>query len=245
LTLPADYDPTVPHRVVLGYAGTNWVGEQIRPYLDLENQGSTVPTIYVYPDPLWREFQGWGTLGGWALGPYAAPADGEGDLSFTSQILDHLEQTHCVDTEQVFVTGHSWGGDMAHVAACFLGDRITGALPVAANTPYWFDDAGQTVSCTGDAAVWTLFGQDDDYFTNQSYPGEIGDAGRDFWLEARGCDGADAFESLPYGVNDECVEYTGCDSVVRYCLYEASAGHQVPSYYGAATMDWFDSFQSE
>lgn len=243
LTIPDDYDSTVPHRLVIGYAGTNWVGEQIRPYLNLESQGSTVPTIYVYPDPLWRDFPGWGNLGGWTLGPHAAPANGEGDLSFTSQILDHLESTHCVDTEQVFVTGHSWGGDMAHVAACFLGDRITAAVPVAANSPYWFDDNGSTITCPGDVAVWNLFGSADDYFTNQSYPGEIGDEGRDFWLAELGCDGAEQNTAVSFGAEGECLEYTGCDSVLRYCLYESSAGHQVPSYYSEATMGWFDSFQ--
>ena len=239
LSLPADYDPDQPHAVIIGYPGTNWVGQQIQPYLDLE-AGST-GEIFVYPDPLWRDFDGWGNLGGWVLGEHAAPADGMGDIAFTGAILDLLEASYCVDTDRVFATGHSWGGDMAQVISCFLGDRITAAVPVAANRPYWFEDGSGWVSCTGDAAVWTMFGVADDHFTWQDYPGQYGDECRDFWLEARGCAGGTEI-ALDYGADGECVSYEGCSSDVRYCLYGPESGHQIPSYYAEATMDYFRSF---
>lgn len=53
LSLPQGYDPAVPHKVVVGYPGTDWVGEQIQPYLDLEADAKG-DEIFVYPDPLWR-----------------------------------------------------------------------------------------------------------------------------------------------------------------------------------------------
>lgn len=239
LVLPEDYDPAVPHRLVVGYAGTNWVGQQIRPYLDLEGGGEA--EIFVYPDPLWRDFDGWGNLGGWVLGPHAAPADGMGDFVFTEVLLDHLEDSLCIDTERVFVTGHSWGGDMAQVVACFLGDRVTASAPVAANRPYWFEDGSSWVTCAGDAAVWTFFGIADDHFTWQDYPGQYGDECTEFWLDARGCDDSEPTD-LGLGATDECVAHGGCSAPVQYCLYGADAGHQVPAYYSAAVMDWFRSF---
>ena len=93
--------------------------------------------IYVYPDPL-EGFEGWGTWG-WLLGPHARPADGQQDLSFMGSLLDRLEASYCIDRERIFVTGHSWGGDMAAVVGCFMGDRIRAAVPAAANRPYWFE----------------------------------------------------------------------------------------------------------
>ena len=54
------------------------------------------------------------------------------DLAFTETLLNHLESSLCIDTDRVFITGHSWGGDMAHVVACFLGDRVAAAAPAAA-----------------------------------------------------------------------------------------------------------------
>jgi len=238
LSLPDDYDPDEPHSLVVGYAGTNWVGEQIQPYLDLEGGGGH--EIFVYPDPLWRSFEGWGTYGGWVLGAYADPADGMGDLVFTEAVLDYMEAGYCVDTERVFATGHSWGGDMAAVTACFLGDRFTASVPVAANSPYWFDDGGVMVSCEGEAAVWTMFGIADDHFTSQDYAGQYGDEQDAFWRAEHDC--GDAEEALSYGAGDECVAYTDCGVETRYCLYGPATGHQVPSYFSEATMDWFRSF---
>ena len=236
----ADYDPDTPHALVVGYAGTDWVGEQIQPYLDLEGGGQA--EIFVYPDPLWRSFPTWGTYGGWVLGDNAYPADGMGDIVFTEALLDHLEAEYCIDTDRVFATGHSWGGDMAQVVSCFLGARFTASVPVAANRPYWFEEGSTWSTCEGSTAVWTMFGIADDHFTWQSYPGEYGDECRDFWLDARGCDGASSRTDLGYGAADECVAYTGCSAEVRYCLYGPQTAHQVPGYYAEATMDFFRGF---
>ena len=43
LSLPANYDPEVPHRLVFGFSGTNWVGSQIKGYLDLERHAELHP----------------------------------------------------------------------------------------------------------------------------------------------------------------------------------------------------------
>ncbi len=242
LSLPADYDPDQAHRLILGYPGTDWVGEQIQPYLDLED-GAANDEIFVYPDPLWRDFPGWGVLGGWVLGPNAAPADGDQDLVFTGALLDYMEDSYCIDTGRVFATGHSWGGDMAMVVSCFLGDRFRASVPVAANRPYWFEEGGGgVVSCMGETAVWTMFGAGDDHFTWQDYPGQFGDECRDFWLTERGCVGVDAAVDLGIAAAGECVEYTGCAQPTRYCRYDAAFGHQRPDYYPAETMKFFRGF---
>lgn len=237
LVIPSDYDPEVPHRLVLGFPGTNWVGYQIRGYLSLEGRTGQ-PEIFVYPDPLWRDFPGWGNYGGWVLGPHAYPANGMGDLVFTEKLLDHLEENLCIDTSRVFATGHSWGGDMAQVVGCFLGDRVRASAPAAANRPYWFETGGGWTECVGDAAMWTWFGINDTHFTMQSYPGEFGDQCNEFWLDAYGCDEG-ATTDLGFEEPGTCVSYTGCASEVRYCLYGPDAGHGIPSYFPGAVMEWF------
>lgn len=241
LSLPANYDPTQAHRLILGYPGTNWVGEQIQPYLGLE-EGAQGDEIFVYPDPLWRDFPDWGNLGGWVLGPNAYPADGDQDLVFTGAILDYMAAEYCIDTDRVFATGHSWGGDMAMVVSCFLGDRFRASVPVAANRPYWFEEDGGWSKCSGDTAVWTMFGAGDDHFTWQDYDGQFGDECRDFWVAERGCAGVDQAVDLGLGASMECVEYAGCAQPTRYCLYDAQFGHQRPDYFPAASMAFFRSF---
>ena len=244
LVVPETYDPDVPSRLIVGYAGTNWVGEQIRPYLGLEAYAEP-NDIFVYPDPLWRDFDGWGNLGGWVLGPHASPADGMQDLDFTEAIIDQLSEEYCIDPEQIYATGHSWGGDMAQVVSCFLGERFRATVPVAANRPYWFEPAdGSAVECSGETAVWTMFGSNETHFTWQEYSGQYGDECRDFWLEENGCDGASSYTDLNLGPNAECVEFDGCDVATRYCLYDGQYGHQIPSdYYAEEMMKFFHSFE--
>ena len=246
LRLPEAYDPRTPHRLIVAYPGTNWVGEQMVDYLGLVGDG--VPAmgdeIFVYPDPLWRDFEGWGTLGGWLLGPYAAPANGDEDLAFTSAILDYMAENYCVDPARVFATGHSWGGDMAMVVACFLGDRFRAAVPVAANRPYWFERDGGWADCVGETAMWHMFGEGDTHFTDQAFAGEFGDACRDFWLQEHRCLGSSDYTDLNLGGPFECVEFEGCAVSTRYCLYAAEWGHQIPgAYYASETMRYFRSFE--
>ncbi len=242
LSLPAGYDPQTPHTLIVGYPGTNWVGEMIAPYLQLES-GVVAPRsdeIFVYPDPLWRDFEGWGNLGGWLLGPYATPADGEQDLVFTEAILQYMEDHYCIDSERIFATGHSWGGDMAQVVGCFMSDRFAATVPVAANRPYWFEDGATVIDCPGDTAVWTMFGQNDTHFGSVTPGLEC----RDFWVDDRGCTGMEDAVGLGLGdADDECVEFTGCSAVTRFCLYGAQYGHQIPdAYFAQATMEFFRSF---
>ncbi len=159
LSVPKSYDPSKPQRLMVGFAGTNWLGVQIKPYLGLEQTAPQEGEIYVYPDLEWHDFPSWGNLGGWLLGPHAGPAKGNDDIEFTRELVELLGEEYCIDTDRIFATGHSWGGDMAAVAGCFLGDIFRAVAPAAANRPYWFDAPGGQVGCVSHAAVWTFFGQ--------------------------------------------------------------------------------------
>lgn len=239
LSIPADYDPALPTRLFVGFSGTNWQGSQIRPYLGLESQPVPEQEIAVYPDLQWHQFAGWGELGGWLLGPHATPADGWEDIEFTRELVAHLRDRYCIDPERVFATGHSWGGDMAAVVGCFLGDVFRAVAPAAANRPYWFEPQSGEVGCVGQSAAWTFFGQADEHFHMQAYPGEFGDQQVAFWREKNGCDG-DATTLPEY--NGECVTYPNCSEETRYCLYAPDTGHQIPAYFTGAVLSWFRGF---
>lgn len=239
VTVPPTYNPLRPARLIIGYPGTDWLGGRVRDYLDLE--GGRADEIFVYPDPLWRDFGDWGERGGWQLGPNGFNATGDEDLQFTAALLDHLQDTYCIDLDRVFVTGHSWGGDMAHVVSCFLGDRVRASAPAAANDPYWFRTANGPIACAGQTAVWSFFGIADDHF-NLAEPGAYGNNARDFWLENSNCTGVEAAAPLDFGPQEQCFDYLGCDVPTRYCLYGPTTRHQIPPYFSAAIMDFFRSF---
>ncbi|MDP6942768.1 MAG: hypothetical protein QF464_01350, partial [Myxococcota bacterium] len=108
LSVPESYDATTPQRLIVGYGGTNWTGQDIAPYLGLETTAVQAGEIYVYPDVQWHDFEGWGTLGGWLLGPHATPAHGMADIAFTRELIDRLGEQYCIDQDRVFAAGHSW-----------------------------------------------------------------------------------------------------------------------------------------
>jgi len=177
--------------------------------------------------------------GGLSREGLAAPRCGRELL--VSELLDLVEASYCVDRERIFATGHSWGGDMAAVTGCFLGDRVRAVAPVAANRPYWFEPAGGgEPGCVGDVAVWTFFGEADDHFTSQPHPGAYGEEQDAFWMARNGCTGGTT--ELGFGVDGECIEHGGCAEQTRFCLYDASTGHQRPGYYPTAVRAWFGGF---
>ena len=104
----SSYDASVPQRLIIGYAGTSG-RERRSPYLALETTAPQPGEIYVYPDLQWHDFEGWGNMGGWLLGPHAYPAHGSGDLAFTRVLIASLSARFCIDPERIFATGHSWG----------------------------------------------------------------------------------------------------------------------------------------
>ena len=65
--------------------------------------------------------------------PYwnAAPVQDNYDVRYITDLLDHLEQTLCINTSQVFSIGMSNGAQMSSLLACRLKGRITGIAPIA------------------------------------------------------------------------------------------------------------------
>lgn len=53
-----------------------------------------------------------------------APRDPQLDVQFVTDLIDKLSQEYNIDPNRIYVNGMSMGGGMAHVAACFLADRV-------------------------------------------------------------------------------------------------------------------------
>ena len=196
-------------------------------------------TIFIYPDPKWK----WGGKFGWALGPSAAPYDGNHDIQFTAELLALAKRKYAVDPQRIFATGHSWGGDMAAVVGCFLGDQFKAIAPIAANRPYWFEGRGGPPPCRGKPAVWTFFGLSDDWFGATSPNGKFGREQNAFWRKHLNCKAARK-------VSGETEQFTTCDSDLRLTLYapgQYSGGgghraHQPPDYFIPEISKWLMAF---
>lgn len=242
ISIPAAYDPQVSSRLIVGLHGRDYSGDLMKTYLGLE-ESPVEPRdneIFVYPDALQRDWGSWGSMIGWQLGPGAADtnAAGEDDVAFIDAMIGYMKNNYCIDPERVFATGQSWGGDFSSALACLRGDIFRASVPVAANGIYYLESP--VVACQGPAAVWVMHGKGDPYFDLV-----LGEEVRDYWLAKNQCSmtSTDLGLTLLSGSAEECVEYSGCGEVVRYCAYDASFGHQVPGdYYSKETMEFFRSF---
>jgi poly(3-hydroxybutyrate) depolymerase len=218
LSVPDDYDSSVPNRLVFGYHGSNYSGERMRDYLDLEDAPLT-QAIYVYPDGIGLEDDPEHIA--WEL-------DEEGrDIVFFDDLLAKLNSEFCIDQDRIFVNGQSYGGLMTNFVGCMRGDVVRAIAVVAGSGP-------RSDTCQGQVAAWLTHGTDDDSVMFTS-----GEGSRDHWVEANHC----TEETLP-GTPAQCLNYQGCDAghPVIWCPHTDDGGHQHPSFGREAVREFLASF---
>lgn len=242
ISIPAGYDPKAANRLIVGLHGRDYSGDKMKSYLGLEKSPVVArdDEIFVYPDALLRDFGSWGSAIGWQLGPGAADtnAAGDEDVAFIDAMIEYMKTNYCIDSGRVFVTGQSWGGDFSSALACLRGNVFRASVPVAANGIYYLESP--VVPCAGSPAVWEMHGKGDPYFDIT-----LGEEVRDYWIKQNACSmmSTDLGITLASGAAEDCVEFSGCKEVVRYCAYDAQFGHQVPDdYYSRVTMEFFRSY---
>ena len=103
LQVPSNYQSNKPHRLVFGYhwrdGSMNNVAQGGFYGLQSLSAGST---IFIAPNGL---NAGWANQGG-------------EDITFTDQMLEFAKNNLCINEDEVFATGWSYGGAMSHSVAC-------------------------------------------------------------------------------------------------------------------------------
>lgn len=218
MSVPDSYDPTEPQRLVFGYHGSNYDGQRMRQYLDLEKPPLVDGTVFVYPDGIGLEDQPDHIA--WELG------EDERDLAFFDALLEKLENEYCIDPSRIFVNGQSFGGLMTNAVGCFRGDVVRAIAVVAGSGPRG--------TCQGQVAAWLTHGMDDDSVSFSS-----GEASRDHWIEANHCSDVSNPSDPP-----QCLAYEGCDAgyPVIWCPHVNDGGHQHPSFGREAVREFLASF---
>jgi polyhydroxybutyrate depolymerase len=123
LHLPAGYDGSQALPVVLAFHGHGRDGAHLEEISKL----SQLSAIVVYPNGVINENDD--NRRSWQGAPYAAP--GVDDVAFTADLLDHLQDTVCVDPARVYATGISNGGGFVGLLGCRMADRLAAVAPVA------------------------------------------------------------------------------------------------------------------
>jgi polyhydroxybutyrate depolymerase len=209
LYVPSTYVPNRPMPLVFNFHGLGSNGVDQFAYSELSALAEKFKFILVSPNGLGASWNGGGCCG------FAAAQDID-DVGFTSDMIDEISGSYCVNPDRVFATGISNGGFMSYRLACDLADRIAAIGPVAA--------ANVTLSCAPSrpVPVIAMNGTDD---VLVSYAG--GQASVQAWAAGNGCSGE---TEVTYDKGDvTCVAYQDCDedATAELCTIDGG-GHNWP-----------------
>lgn len=130
LYLPKSYDPAQPLPVLLIFHGAEDSAAHIEIDTGFSQLAEKYRFIAVYPQGLPHAVSG---TPFWAIsGPDDPFASGVNELLFTSNLLNNLQRTVCVDAHRIYATGFSNGGGMAAYLACALARRVAAVAPISA-----------------------------------------------------------------------------------------------------------------
>ena len=172
--------------------------------------------ITVYPDGLpvhllGRDGPGWDIF----------TVDANRDLALTARLLDHLEQTYCIDRTRVFATGFSNGAFFTNLLACVMPERFAAIAPVSGGLTPGSCDVPRGVP------VMIHHGRSD-HTVDVKMARRI----RDVWVERNGCA---VLERTDCEWHRQC--RNGAD--VAYC--ENDDGHRWPAEATARIWQFFRS----
>ncbi|SOD62792.1 Poly(3-hydroxybutyrate) depolymerase [Streptomyces zhaozhouensis] len=191
LDIPDTYDNDHPHRLVLGFhwwggtAADVATGQTVETgtwaYYGLKRLAGD-STIFVAPQGL----------------DNAWPNTGGQDVAFVDELLRTLEENLCVETNQRFSVGFSYGGAMSYSLACSRPDVFRA---VAA-----YGSPGPVSGCDGGTEPVAYFGAHG-----------VGDSDghaalRDTFVRNNGCDAQEPPAPAPGSLTHVTTAYTGCSA---------------------------------
>ncbi|PPK71316.1 PHB depolymerase family esterase [Actinokineospora auranticolor] len=144
--LPTTYQPGHQKPLILAFHGRKSDSAEIEAYSKIDD----LDAIAVYP----RGLPDQDNERAWQGPLYAAPFD---DVQFVADLLDHLQQTLCVQPDRIFAAGKSNGGGFVALLACRLPLRIA-AFGIVAGAFY----PGTRSDCVEQRAPIVEFHGDDD-----------------------------------------------------------------------------------
>jgi len=183
LQLPSTYDPSTPYKLIFGF---HWLDGSMQAVSDEQFYGvapiSEDSAIFVAPN---------GIDAGWAN-------NGGEDVTLTDQILETVSGSLCIDDEQIYSMGWSYGGSMSYALACARPD-VFRAVAVMSGA----DLSG----CEGGTTPVAYLGQHGTHDSVLDYT--MGEQIRDTFVTANGCTPTDPGEPAP-GAAHVTTEYEGC-----------------------------------
>ena len=165
--LPDGWDGTSPMPVLLHFHGWQRQGSLIVNHQRISGATRRRGVLLVAPNGLRRTWDFWDA--------------GSQDVPFARAVLEEIRQTYPVIEDQIFVSGYSWGSNMAWRFVCEDGADVAALLAVSGTL-------GQDEDCpTAPASVRQVYGQNDNVLPFPYGPGGDTTFPVFLWREKFGC----------------------------------------------------------
>ena len=215
---PDGWDGVSPMPVLLHFHGWARQGTLIMQHQRISGATKRRGVLLVAPNGLGKSWDFW--------------RSNTKDVPFARAVLDEIKARYPVIADQVYVSGYSWGSNMAWRFVCEDGDDIAALLAIAGTLP-------QDETCTAKPReVRQVYGLGDPVLEFPFGPnGETDNAVR-LWRDAFGCG-----EGTPAGDWQQVdfltltrTEWRGCDTG-RVTLDTHPGGHFIPHGWIARQLD--------
>jgi hypothetical protein len=206
-TLPTNFDPTKQYPVVFygqgcgqtGSEGSSWTsGHFLSDIFYVQLIPATVTGATVVPSD--------GSPGCFQAGKQGGADSPDGP--YFDQVLAQIEQTYCIDTGKMYVSGSSSGAWLSNYLACARGNILRGATADSGGLQH---DHG---TCTGGAAIMEMPGDSTSSVVDGVDIG-VGPA-RDTFIATNGCSTTPT-STMTFGTATGCLVYGNCSSPVVWC----------------------------
>jgi polyhydroxybutyrate depolymerase len=166
LFVPSTYDPTLPTPLIIALTGYNQSGAQFESYLHLTPLAQSRGFLYVHPDGS-KDSRG---VRFWNGTPECCDFESPkvDDQAYIMRIIDEVSARYSVDTNRIYIIGHSNGGFLASALACNHADRIAAVISFA-GASYTKVSACQPSAPINVLEIW---GTKDDTFTSNHIRGK-------------------------------------------------------------------------
>lgn len=222
LAKPRSVSADRPAPLIIAFHGRTNSAEEVRSYYGFERSASDYFVAYPKGLPNGSGFN-------WAM-----PNDSGtqlGDVAFFDALVKQLGESYCIDTDRVFVVGHSLGAWMASAVACARGGVVRGSAVVGG--------AVTLKNCLGPTAALIINNPKD-----ASSPQKTAEAMRDVRVAVNHCSQTTQ-PAEPASLS--CAQYEGCGANrVVFCPHTVDEDrkgnyypHQWPEGTGKAILEFF------
>lgn len=223
LAKPAGYVSHDSYPLIVAFHGRTNSNEQVRDYFGFERNARDYFVAYPAGTPNGGGFS-------WAMPSESGKL---GDVAFFDALVKQVGERYCINTDRIFVAGHSLGAWMANAVACARGGVVRASATVG----------GSFIlkNCAGPTAAMIINNPKD-----SSSPQASAEAMRNVRLKENAC-GTNAESAQPSSLS--CVEYEGCpNNPVLFCPHTIDTDHngtyyphQWPRGTGEDIVDFFNA----